>query len=214
MKILNLYAGVGGNRMYWGDNHEITAVEFNESVANAYKDLYPNDIVIIGDAHQYLLDHYHEFDFIWSSPPCQSHSAVRQCVAINYWYGGKDKPNMKGAIPLYPDMKLWQEIIFLKHYAKCDWVIENVIPYYKPFIQPSFTIGKHIYWSNKFIFDCGGDGYRGMGKGENITTLSQHKNIDLSKYKFEGIDKRQVLRNMVEPKDGLYIFEQITKGKR
>lgn len=78
MKILNLYAGVGGNRKLWGDNHEITAVELNPSVASCYKDLYPNDTVIVGDAHQYLLDHYQEFDFIWSSPPCQSHSDIRR----------------------------------------------------------------------------------------------------------------------------------------
>lgn len=30
---------------------------------------------------------------------------------------------------------------------------------------------------------------------------------------FCGIDKRQVLRNMVEPADGLYVFEQITGEK-
>ena len=29
MKILNLYAGIGGNRKLWGDEHEITAVELN-----------------------------------------------------------------------------------------------------------------------------------------------------------------------------------------
>lgn len=27
MKILNLYAGIGGNRKLWGDDHEVTVVE-------------------------------------------------------------------------------------------------------------------------------------------------------------------------------------------
>ena len=84
MKILNLYAGVGGNRRLWGDKHEITAVEWNKSVADCYHDLYPNDTVIVADAHQYLLEHYQEFDFIWSSPLCQSHSIIR---AVGVWKG-------------------------------------------------------------------------------------------------------------------------------
>ena len=33
MKILNLYAGIGGNRRLWGDEHEITAVEHNKDIA-------------------------------------------------------------------------------------------------------------------------------------------------------------------------------------
>lgn len=33
MKILNLYAGIGGNRKLWGDQHEITAVELNREIA-------------------------------------------------------------------------------------------------------------------------------------------------------------------------------------
>lgn len=33
MKILNLYAGIGGNRKKWGDDHEITAVELDEEIA-------------------------------------------------------------------------------------------------------------------------------------------------------------------------------------
>ena len=209
MKILNLYAGVGGNRRLWGDKHEITAVEWNKSVADCYKDLYPNDTVIVGDAHQYLLDHYHEFDFIWASPPCQSHSRVRQVVAVGYHDENKSIHNTTH--PVYPDMKLWQEIVFLKHYCKKDWVIENVIPYYKPFIQPAFTLGSHHYWSNKMIWDCGADKYR--AHNASIAELQERKQIDLSKYKFEGIDKRQVLRNMVEPEDGKYIFEQITGEK-
>lgn len=201
MKILNLYAGVGGNRMYWGNNHEITAVELNSSVAAAYEDLYPNDTVIVGDAHQYLLDHYKEFDFIWASPPCQSHSDIRRMGAQIGRYEA-----------VFPDAKLWQEIVFLTHFCKKDWVVENVVPYYKPFITPAFKLGSHIYWSNKMLLDYGANTYR--AHKTNNQKLSELKgNIDLSKYKFDGIDKRQVLRNMVEPEEGKYIFEQITGVK-
>lgn len=206
MKILNLYAGVGGNRMLWGNEHEITAVEFNQSVADCYKALYPNDTVIVADAHQYLLEHYHEFDFIWASPPCQSHSKVRQVVAQAYY---DNLTNNNFTKPIYPDMKLWQEIIFLQYHAKCNWVIENVNPYYKPFLQPSFKLGKHLYWSNKFILSPKLEGYRGHClTNQEIEKL---KNIDLSCFKFDGIDKRQVLRNMVEPEDGLIVFNLINK---
>ena len=77
MKILNLYAGIGGNRKLWGDSHEITAVEIDKDIASIYQTHFPQDKVIVGDAHQYLLDHYKEFDFIWSSPPCPTHSKAR-----------------------------------------------------------------------------------------------------------------------------------------
>ena len=207
MKILNLYAGVGGNRMYWGNDHDITAVELNPSVAAAYADLYPNDTVIVGDAHQYLLDHYHEFDFIWASPPCQSHSQIRQMKARFY---RTDKGKFNGCAPVYPDMKLWQEIRILQHHAGGVFVIENVIPYYKPLIQPTFTIQRHHFWSNKFIFSSNFE--RDRIDKSTTSDFESKFNIDLSKYKFDGIDKRQVLRNMVAPELGKYIFEQITKG--
>lgn len=200
MKILNLYAGIGGNRKFWGNTHEITAVEINKSIAVCYKDLYPDDHVIVGDAHQYLLNHYHEFDFIWSSPPCQTHSRLRTCSV----YCGKAKA-------VYPDMKLYQEIILLKMFAKCDWVVENVIPYYKPLIQPSFTIQRHHFWSNKFIF---ASNFK-MDAIENGTNKERMNalDVDLSKYEFEGINKRQILRNCMQPELGAYIFEQITGTK-
>jgi DNA (cytosine-5)-methyltransferase 1 len=78
MKILNLYAGIGGNRKLWGNDDEITAVEFDEQIARIYQDNFPNDKVVIGDAHQYLLEHFREFDFIWASPPCPTHSRARK----------------------------------------------------------------------------------------------------------------------------------------
>lgn len=33
MKILNLYAGIGGNRKLWGNEHDITAVELRPEIA-------------------------------------------------------------------------------------------------------------------------------------------------------------------------------------
>ena len=105
MKILNLYAGIGGNRKLWGDEHEIVAVENNEEIAEAYKTFYPIDQVIVDDAHQFLLDNFKEFDFIWSSPPCQTHSKT------NFFLHGQ-------GIIRYPDMQLYQEIIFLRQWGK------------------------------------------------------------------------------------------------
>jgi len=135
MRILNLYAGKGGNRKLWGNEHDITAVEFNSKVADMYKELYPNDTVIVADAHQYLLDHYQEFDFIWSSPPCQAHS--RANYFINYITKSR-----------YPKMELWQEIIFLKTFCKGKFCVENVVSYYEYFIKPTAEIGRHYLWSN------------------------------------------------------------------
>ena len=57
MRILNLYAGIGGNRTLWND-HDITAVENDSEIAKAYSDRFHQDEVIVGDAHQYLLKHF------------------------------------------------------------------------------------------------------------------------------------------------------------
>ena len=82
MKILNLYAGIGGNRKLWGDEHEITAVEYDPKIAAIYCDFFPNDKVIVTDAHQYLLEHCWEFDFVWSSPPCPTHSRIKKANTL------------------------------------------------------------------------------------------------------------------------------------
>ena len=136
MKILNLYACLGGNRFKWSDDHQITAVELDPELARMYQNRFPNDTVIVTDAHQYLLDHYKEFDFIWSSPPCPTHSRVRI-----------SQKNRDTLIPMYPDMKLYQEILFLDNYFEGKYCIENVIPFYEPLI-PAKKRGRHLYWTN------------------------------------------------------------------
>ena len=140
IKILNLYAGIGGNRKLWGGDIEVTAVEIDKDIASIYQIHFPQDKVIVGDAHQYLLDHYKEFDFIWSSPPCQTHSGVNHFL------------NAQGVIR-YPDMALWQEIVFLKHFYKGKYVVENVEIYYDILIEP-YAIGRHFFWSNFNNYLC------------------------------------------------------------
>lgn len=194
MKILNLYAGIGGNRKLWG-GHEITAVEINPDIAEIYKNLYPQDTVIIGDAHEYLQEHFNEFDFIWSSPPCQTHSSFRQNICVRY----------RGTKAVYPDMKLYQEIIFLQANAKCKWVVENVKPYYPPLITPNKELQRHLFWSNfeirEKIFE------KDNIRKAQIPDLEKMYRFDLSKYKLSN--KRQVLRNCVKPELGKYIFKEM-----
>ena len=88
---------------------EVTAVELDPELARLYQERFPNDKVIVADAHQYLLDHYKEFDFIWSSPPCPTHSRMRKTNT------GEGERKSKAT---YPDMKLYQEILLLGHFFK------------------------------------------------------------------------------------------------
>lgn len=175
MKILNLYAGIGGNRKLWGDSHEVVAVEINEEIAKVYEDHFPNDKVIIGDAHQYLLEHFEEFDFIWSSPPCPSHSHVRK---ITYQQNK----------PIFPDMKLYEEILFLQGYFKGKWVVENVIAWYEPLIKPQ-EVSNHYFWAN-FPISLIKPNYRAHNELNNV--LAKRKGFDLSKYKLSE-DKKKIL---------------------
>ena len=212
MKILNLYCGIGGNRKLWPDKYNITAVEFNEDIANIYKDLYPNDEVIITDAHKYLLEHYKEFDFIWSSPPCQSHSVTNHFL------------NAQGIIR-YPKMELYQEIILLKHFFKGKYCIENVKSYYEPLIKPQ-TSGRHYFWANFKIPYLKVEKQIGRMNGKkselgNTQSGCRSNNLNklgfsLDKYNFK--DKDKLLRNCVSPKIGSDIlnraFNIITENKK
>lgn len=204
MKILNLYAGIGGNRKLW-EGHDVTAVELKPDIAAVYKQLFPNDTVIVSDAHQYLIDHYAEYDFIWSSPPCPTHSRARYGLGFS---SGK-------VAAVYPDMKLYQEIILLKHHFKGMYCIENVQAYYRPLIEPQ-SVGRHWYWANFPIpkISVAPSGItkttkqrNGRNPSVNMKTVAQledHLGIDLSPFKITN--KRLLLRNCVEPGIGLHIL--------
>ena len=194
MKILNLYAGIGGNRKLWDGDIEITAVELNPQIAKIYQDFFPKDKVIVADAHQYLLEHFKEFDFIWSSPPCPTHSR------FNFLNNVKTE---QGQAPKYPDMKLYEEIILLKTWYKGKYCIENVISYYDPLIKPTES-NNHYFWTN-FHLSHWENTKRGIRRQE-MKFRTDKVGFDIMSYK--GIDHKRILNNCTEPELGLHILNE------
>lgn len=191
MKALNLYAGIGGNRKLWTDV-EVTAVEHNEDIARIYQDFFPDDNVVVACAHEYLLNHYKEYDFIWSSPPCPTHSQYRHNIGVRG----------KGFDAVYPDMQLYEEIILLQHHFEGKYAVENTRSYYDPLVKPQ-VVSRHYIWANFYISNIKipTTGIRDKNK---IAQLEVFLGYDLSSYKIPN--KRQILRNCVNPQLGLHVL--------
>lgn len=193
MRYLNLYGGVGGNIELVDDTvHEITNVEINEKIAIVLAERKPNQKVIVADAHQYLLDHFEEYDFIWSSRPCQSHTRMMKFT--------------RHKLSKYPDFGLYEEIVFLQNFFKGKWVVENVVPYYKPLIEPAKKIGRHLFWSNYEITD-----FKEPKQPKNFINEATVSGSEMMKrwlgIHYEGNHcPAQVLRNCVHPLTGLHVF--------
>jgi DNA (cytosine-5)-methyltransferase 1 len=196
-RVLNLYACLGGNRYKWTDC-DVTAVELDPEAAQLYQERFPNDTVIVADAHQYLLDHYKDFDFIWSSPPCPSHSRIK--------FSQKNREN---TTPYYSEMSLYQEIIFLDNFFEGKYCIENVIPYYEPLI-PAQKRGRHLYWTNFTLPTI-------LSKRDNVSGLISKDDYQAIKklcefhdydfFKYKGEQRRsKMARNLVDYEAGLTIF--------
>ena len=203
MRILNLYAGIGGNRKFWNEvipGAKVTAVELDKKIAKVYQEFNPNDEIIITDAHEYLLNNYENFDFIWSSPPCQSHSKMMKAT--------------RHKINKYPEMSLYQEIIFLQNFFKGKWIVENVKPYYKPLIEPTKQIGRHLFWSNfnldqieeiKSLSD-----FINKGNNQGVQELKSWLGLEYEGNLYYGKNHcpGQVLRNCVHPLVGKQILQK------
>jgi DNA (cytosine-5)-methyltransferase 1 len=197
-RVLNLYAGLGGNRKHW--DADVVAVESNPKIAAVYQGLYPQDEVIVDDAHQFLLDNYDDgFHFIWSSPPCQTHSKMNKAT--------------RHKLRRYVDLMLYEEILFLQDNAECNWVVENVVPYYQPFVPPTNVIGRHVFWSN-FLFLA--EDVKRPADFINLANLAgKQKLMDWLGIHYEeniyyggNHCPAQILRNCVHPDLGAQIFNQ------
>ena len=195
IKVLNLYACLGGNRYKWDEvaDIEVTAVELDPVAAILYQERFQNDKVIVADAHQYLLDHYKEFDFIWSSPPCPSHSKAR--------FARKETTT-----PEYPNFKLYEEVVFLDNWFQGKYCVENVIPYYEPLV-PAQKRGRHLYWANFKLPHDLNERESGImeGKDEVNKWIVFHE-YDFRKYKGEQRTDK-IARNLVDYEVGRTIFE-------
>tara|TARA_R100001015_G_C4564035_1_gene123336 strand:- start:58 stop:717 length:660 start_codon:yes stop_codon:yes gene_type:complete len=204
MKILNLYACLGGNRYKWGDEHEITAVEWDKELARLYQERFPKDKVVVADAHQYLLDNFKEYDFIWSSPPCPTHSR------LNFSFKGKRQKG-DGTFKLkYPDMSLYQQVIFLDNFFDGKYVVENVIPYYQPLI-PAKKRGRHLYWTN-FNLPNKLSGVKNPDftrlHRNHIKVMSEYHDYDFTKYKGKQ-PRKKIANNLVYYEDGKIILDTV-----
>jgi DNA (cytosine-5)-methyltransferase 1 len=211
MKILNLFAGIGGNRTLWGDEHEITAVEWDSGIALLYQRRFPNDTVIVGDAYTYLEDHFHEFPIVWLSIPCTTHTVLTKTRAGRR-YSGYD-PDVKVKIP---DFKLYGTIAFLQEIYRGNWVVENVKPFYTPMYPPTSKVGRHYLWSNVPIPKI---------KKRVKTTHIDYQNRDLQQglidrfidivlpESWDEKKKWQVVNNCVHPVEGKWILDHLIGNK-
>jgi len=210
MKVLNLYAGIGGNRKLWKDV-EVTAVELDSEIAAIYQSNFPNDVVVVSDAHKYLLANYDQFDFVWSSFPCTTHTRM----------------NVNFNLVKFADLGLYEEIIFLKHFFKGKFCVENVIPYYgnEGLTIPGLSsqqFNRHLFWCNfkirrtdkrnppKQIANIIAQKTKRRRKlydGDivNIKSSQPHFGFDLSATKLKS-RKDKILRNCVDPEVGLMIM--------
>jgi len=207
MKVLNLYGGIGGNAYLWPSDWEVTMVDSHPDVCAQYAHNLPHNTVIQADAHEYLLEHHTEFDLIWSSPPCPTHSRMAK--------GTRHKRRR------YPDMTLYQEIILLMHFFDGLYVVENVVPFYDVLIEPTTRIGRHLFWSNFPIDQMEVvPHFRNEGKSAMLGTANaqgRQAMLDwlglppmLKNIYFQGSnDPAKAIRNAVHPSLGLHVVKGI-----
>lgn len=116
--------------------------------------------------------------------------------------------------PIYPDLKLYEEILFLQNYFTGKYCVENVIPYYEPLIQAQKR-GRHLYWTN-FVLPANINERKFLGlcqrtktnkyQGNELDGLCEFHNYDFTKYEGEQ-SVIKMARNLVDYEAGRTILE-------
>lgn len=214
MKFLNLYCGLGGNRTCWSG--DITAVEYDENIAKLYQKRFPDDEVIVRDCEEFLRDkeiNLNQFNLIWASPPCQSHSQMQKF---------NRSKTQRSPIPRMD--QIYGLIVWLEQHYENYYVIENVQPHYKIPRPISARVDRHLFWANfpitskKFKQPKNKHGkIGGIMRNDNFDDLrffadslgltSIFNDIMLLK----GYRHITLIRNTIDPKIGKYIFNSFLK---
>jgi len=205
LKVLNLYAGIGGNRQLW-DDVEVTAVEWDEDTAEIYRDHFPDDDVVVADAHEYLREHIFDgWDYIWSSPPCPTHSRTNHFTQVQH------------ESAQYPDMQLYEEILLLDHLHEqlgYDYTVENVVSYYDPLIEPQ-EVADHYFWTTINIPDFETESRNILSDADgrdahfDFEREQRRLGFELDEYDIPQSRKEKTLRNCVNPDLGRHILNQV-----
>jgi DNA (cytosine-5)-methyltransferase 1 len=112
----------------------------------------------------------------------------------------------KGYSAVFPDMKLYEEIIFLKHYFSGLYCVENTKPYYEPLIAPSVVLSRHLFWSNFDIIPAD-------FVAKHIRSKNKISDFETDISETEISNKRQALRNCVDSELGLYVYQQMKNNQ-
>lgn len=110
----------------------------------------------------------------------------------------------------YPDMKLYEEVIFLQNFFKGKWVVENVVPYYKPLVDAK-RMGRHLFWSNFEFSDfdvARPSDFINQSDTEGKKKLMDWLGIHYEENIYYGNNHcpSQILRNCVHPDIGMHIL--------
>jgi len=108
----------------------------------------------------------------------------------------------------YPDMSLYQEIIFLDKLYDGKYVVENVIPYYEPLI-PAKKRHRHLYWCNFNLPNVLTIREARISTGlQEVKKLCEFHDYDFYKYKGkQPINK--IARNLVDYEAGKTILDTV-----
>ena len=83
--------------------------------------------------------------------------------------------------------------------------MENVKPYYTPFLPPTADLQRHYFWANFDIPDL-------VFQKDNLRAAQIPQLQELHGYNLDGYklpNKRQVLRNCVLPALGQHVYAQV-----
>jgi len=204
VRVLDLYAGLGGTdkgiRKVAAEKNiklDYYAIEIDPAVCQAHKKNHLESNVICADVKDWL-DKVTDFDFVWASPPCQTHSINNYS---NKAIGYKTKP---------VDWSLWHVIDILQRAETIPFVVENVKIWYNEPFKHNFKLDRHYFWTNLQLVPF--DYHKKPAKEWCHISVKDWQEYHQLEPATTG-DKRQQLRNCVHWSIAAGIFEQFLEPR-